>query len=105
VGVDCPYCGSDVSINHDDGYGYEEDSRHEEYCGKCEKNFVYTTMIMFHYNAYKADCLNDSEHKYKQSSTHPKWATKMVCEDCDEKRAPTTEEKKLHDIPEYKDGK
>ena len=23
--VECPYCGAEIEINHDDGYGYEED--------------------------------------------------------------------------------
>ena len=28
-------------INHDDGYGYEEDVTHEQECSNCEKTFVF----------------------------------------------------------------
>ena len=88
--VDCPYCGTGQEINHDDGYGYEEDRTHEQTCGTCEHIFTYTTSISFHYNAKQADCLNGQDHKYKQSSTFPKWRTRMRCCDCDNER-PLTE--------------
>lgn len=55
--VECPYCGEGQEINHDDGYGYEEDRRHEQQCGSCEKHFVFTTSISFYYEAEKADYL------------------------------------------------
>jgi len=51
--VVCPYCGSGVEINHDDGYGYEEDKTFEQECGSCGKTFVYTTTIVFYYHAKK----------------------------------------------------
>lgn len=102
--VECPYCGKEQEICHDDGYGYEEDARHEQYCGNCRKEFVFTTSIIFYYEAYKADCLNDGNHKLNPSHTLPKWATKMVCDDCDYERPPTPEEKKTHNIPEYKES-
>ena len=30
--VDCPYCKAEQDINHDDGYGYEEDGMYEQEC-------------------------------------------------------------------------
>ena len=40
--VECPYCGTGQEINHDDGYGYEEDDPHEQSCPHCDKTFVFT---------------------------------------------------------------
>jgi len=60
--VECPYCGKPQEINHDDGYGYEEDEPHNQECGDCGKVFAFTTSISFYYDAYQADCLNDGEH-------------------------------------------
>jgi hypothetical protein len=100
--INCPYCDCPQEICHEDGYGYEEDQRHEQCCTDCEKEFVFTTSISFHYEAHRAHCLNDGVHILKPSHTAPKWATKMVCDDCDYERPPTPEEKKVHNIPEYK---
>lgn len=80
--TNCPYCDAEVEINHDDGYGYEEDRPHEQYCGNCDKNFVYHTHISFDYHAQKADCLNGGEHKYKETFTIPKEYSRLRCEDC-----------------------
>jgi hypothetical protein len=33
--TNCPYCDADIEINHDDGYGYEEDRKHEQQCNNC----------------------------------------------------------------------
>lgn len=90
--VNCPYCGAGQEINHDDGFGYEEDRRHEQSCPKCDKNFVFTTSISFSYDAEKADCLNGGEHVLKMSSTYPRQYSKMHCENCDFNRKPTPEE-------------
>jgi len=92
--VQCPYCETGQEINHDDGYGYDEDEIYEQECGDCEKVFAYTTSIHFHYEAAKADCLNDGEHRYKRSITHPVEFTKMVCRDCGDYRRPTEDEMK-----------
>lgn len=88
--VECPYCGAGQEINHDDGYGYEEDRAHEQECGDCEKTFVYTTSISFSYEAKKADCLNGEHHRFRPTCTIPKIYTQMECKDCDERR-PLTE--------------
>jgi DNA-directed RNA polymerase subunit RPC12/RpoP len=83
--VECPYCGSKEDINHDDGYGYEEDKKHEQQCSECGKNFTFTTSISFHYDAEKADCLNGAEHRMEKvcstsSDIFPDWKR---CKDCE----------------------
>ena len=55
--TECPYCGEDVEINHDDGYGYSEDETHQQECGACGKTFTYTTMIHFSYRTRRASAL------------------------------------------------
>jgi len=75
--VKCPYCGEEQEINHDDGYGYEEDGDYEQECEHCEKTFNFTTSISFSYDVY---CL-DGEHEMKSwGSEHPDmWG----CKKCD----------------------
>lgn len=91
--VDCPYCGKGQEINHDDGYGYEEDRIFEQECGDCEKVFAYTTSIIYHYDAKQADCLNGGEHDWYAPWTYPRKYTRMMCRDCGDRRQPTEEEK------------
>lgn len=81
--LDCPYCGEGNEVCHDDGFGYEEDKRHEMECKHCDKTFVFTTCISFDFDPAKADCLNGGAHRLKESRTFPKRYTKMRCEDCD----------------------
>ena len=90
--IECPYCGHEQDICHDDGFGYEEDVKHEMECGNCEKSFVFLTSIIFYYEAEKADCLNGSDHKYKPTNTVPREYTEMVCTMCDDHRKPTKDE-------------
>lgn len=90
--AECPYCGADVEINHDDGYGYEEDKMHEQECGACDKTFAFTTSIIFSYNTKQADCLNGAEHNYHPTSTFPVRYTKMECTECWYRREPTPAE-------------
>jgi len=81
--IECPYCGAGQDINHDDGYGYEEDCKHQQQCGVCDKNFTYTTSISFYYEAEKADCLNGSPHNYKPNKDpYGEWPDKKKCKDC-----------------------
>lgn len=80
--VECPYCGADIEINHDDGYGFEEDKIHEQQCSFCKKTFAYLTSISFSYKASKADCLNGGDHRYKLTVTHPPEFAGMRCEGC-----------------------
>lgn len=90
--IECPYCGKEQEINHDDGYGYEEDRIHQQQCDDCDKYFTYTTSISYHYDPSKADCLNDSEHTFKSTHTYPKEYTRMECTQCGETRRPTEQE-------------
>jgi len=88
--VKCPYCGEWQEINHDDGYG--EGETFEQECADCEKNFVYTTAIIFYYDAKKADCLNGADHNYEPTRTYPKKYTEMKCVDCGYRRSCSDEE-------------
>ena len=90
--VECPYCGVGQEINHDDGYGYEEDRRHEQQCPDCEKTFAFTISISYYHEAYKADCLNGGAHVLEMSATYPREYSDMRCRDCDFRRKPTPEE-------------
>lgn len=99
--VECPYCGHEQDISHDDGYGYSESEIYNQQCHNCDKYFSFTTSISFYHEVAKADCLNGSNHNWQPTKTYPKCCTKMYCPDCGEEREPTKEEKELHQIPEY----
>ena len=90
--VECPYCGAEQEICHDDGFGYEEDRLHEMECCECEKTFVFTTSILFMYEPSKADCLNDGEHQFKPTGTVPRKYTRMRCSECGLERPCTDSE-------------
>jgi len=87
----CPYCKADVEVNAD-GEGYEEDVTHHGWCGNCEKSFCYSTRIIYHYKVWQAPCLNEGEHVFKPTTTHPIELTKMECSCCGERREPTAAE-------------
>ena len=80
--VECPYCGAEQEINHDDGYGYAESKTYEQECVECEKIFAFNTSIYFSYTAHKADCLNGGEHKYEKVYTSSREHQIMNCVDC-----------------------
>lgn len=90
--MECPYCGSEQEVCHDDGDGYTENRRHEHTCSSCDKTFVFTTAISFHYEPFKADCLNGSQHQLAFRESWPKQYSRMGCKDCDFERIATTEE-------------
>lgn len=83
--VECPYCEAELEINHDDGYGYAEDQKHQQICGSCDKTFVYTTSISFHYRTGKADCLNGQPHDMRPvcSTAIDRWPDWKRCVNCD----------------------
>ena len=85
--IECPYCGADLEINHDDGNGYAEGELHQQQCGECDKYFVFTTSISYYYEPQKADCLNDAEHNFQLTSTYPKCCTRFQCTMCDEEKS------------------
>jgi hypothetical protein len=96
--TNCPYCDADIEINHDDGYGYEEDRKHEQECDNCGKIFTFTTSILYCYETEKAECLNGGEHDYKKTMTYPEEFSKMQCTMCDAEREMTEEERKSFGI-------
>jgi len=49
--VRCPFCNCWQEICHDDGYGYDEDMKHEQRCGDCDKTFEFETSISFYYES------------------------------------------------------
>lgn len=53
--VECPYCGADLDINHDDGYGYDEGEKYKQKCYACGKVFAFTTTIWLLYDVEKLD--------------------------------------------------
>ena len=91
--LNCPYCGADCEVCHDDGDGYDEGRRHEMTCHSCDKNFVFTTSIHFYYEPEKADCLNDAPHELELTSTFPREFARMECKHCDYSRKSTEEER------------
>lgn len=92
IDVACPYCGEDQEITHDDGYGLEENEIFGQECGNCKKKFAYSTCIIFHYELWKADCLNGANHQYEATITFPKKYTKMKCKVCGDERECSPEE-------------
>lgn len=90
--VNCPYCGAEQEICHDDGYGYEEDRMYEQQCSECEKVFAFTTAIIMTHESHRADCLNGEQHRFQPTATWPKERTKMKCQDCGESRPCNEEE-------------
>jgi len=101
--IECPYCEAKQDINHNDGYGYDEDELHEQICDKCDKTFGYYTSISFYYKAKKTDCLNGAEHKWKKVQSHPNpYPDHVRCTDCEKevrgKYDPEIMEKYFKDI-------
>jgi len=96
--VKCPYCGFEQEIDHQDGYGFEEDETYSQECCYCGMTFAYKTIINFDYEVKKCDCLNRGEHKWVLQTTYPKCFSKMQCSECGEERNLTDEELKKYDI-------
>jgi len=84
--IKCPYCGHEQDINHDDGYGYEEDEIHQQECSECEKYFAYATAIIFNYDVWAAPCMNDGEHDFRKTNTFPEEFTVLECKLCGERK-------------------
>jgi len=96
--LECPYCGAELNINHEEGFGYEEDILHEMQCSECEKYFVFLTSVSYCYSSSKADCLNDDNHDWKPTHTSSKEYTRLKCSMCDEQRLPTEAERLKYNI-------
>jgi hypothetical protein len=80
----CPYCDHYFSINHEDDY--DEGTKYQCQCPKCEKYFVYETVISFDYFIEKADCLNGRKHEYVMSCTYPKEFEYEYCKICGKRK-------------------
>ena len=74
--VKCPYCKHEQDINHDDGYGYEENARHCQSCSNCNKEFKFTTEISYHYDVF---CSGD----HVMVPFGDKWPDMYKCDNCD----------------------
>lgn len=74
--VTCPYCGEEQEINHDDGYGYEEDEAHEQDC-LCGKTFRFNTRISYNYTV---ECQEDD---HDMEPFGDKWPGMYQCKNCD----------------------
>ena len=101
----CPYCGTEIEISHDDGFGYEEDELHQYQCHECEKYFVFTTCISISHDLIKADCLNDEKHDYQETKTYPRRFTRLRCKTCGDEKTITSERKeelRLLDLQDLK---
>lgn len=101
--LQCPYCQHGQTVCHDDGHGYEENTKHQMQCHNCDKHFVFETTIIFSYESGKADCLNDGNHKYKPTHTSPSAFTSMECSLCGEERDLTDLERVSLQIPTRKE--
>ena len=79
--VTCPYCGTLQEINHDDGYGYEEDEQYEQRCECCAKSFKFTTAISYDYTVL----CQDEDHKIVENiSEYPGYKySHKYCIKCD----------------------
>lgn len=100
--IECPYCDEKQDIDHDDGYGYEENNPYEQECRNCEKTFIYYTNIMYSYNAEKAPCKNGGEHNWVEIHGYPSgwFSNKRRCSYCEEEKL---EDKNLkYDVGEDK---
>lgn len=75
--VNCPNCGEGQEINHDDGYGYEEDQDFEQQCSDCNYTFIFTTGILYVYNT---ECQEDD---HDMQPFGDKWPNMYGCEKCD----------------------
>ena len=75
--VTCPYCAAEQEINHDDGYGYDERSDHEQECIECGKTFKFKTSISYNYEVY---CQNDD---HDMEPFGDKWPNMYECSKCD----------------------
>lgn len=63
--IECPYCDILQDINHEDGYGYQEDELCQQTCISCDKTFGYTTGILYVYTPHLMPCANGGEHELR----------------------------------------
>lgn len=107
--VECPYCGEWQEINHDDGMGYEENIDHQQECSDCGKIFIFTTGVIYTYDASPAPCLNEGEHNWEKMHGAPKayFHGRYRCSYCgeEEDRDPEGRKKAMDEYTDYLDKK
>lgn len=86
--LECPYCGHEQDVCHDDGFGYSEDELHEVECDACEKTYGFRTIIILHYDPVATPCLNGEPHQWKDARRYTSKGTEVFerCEACDKKQ-------------------
>lgn len=97
--IECPYCGEEQKIDHDDGYGYDEGTIYRQECSGCGKSFAYETTISIFHEAFAAPCIDgDAEHDWKETNTFPRCYRKLRCSVCGEEKEieGIEEERKAH---------
>lgn len=62
--LECPYCEKGCEPSPDD---FESNTPHEHECPHCEKRFIFTIEYYPSYMERKADCLNGSEHDWRDT--------------------------------------
>jgi NAD-dependent SIR2 family protein deacetylase len=62
--IECPYCGHEYELDHDDGSFYEDGKLEEDQCPECEKFFLVYTSVTYYHEGSKADCLNGAPHNW-----------------------------------------
>ena len=68
--IECPYCGYTYDLCHDDGAFYNTNEEpEEEECPECEKTYLVTPSISWHFEAQKADCLNGESCTMERAGT------------------------------------
>lgn len=80
--LECPYCDAELADPDD----CHEPTDYEHECPECGKSFKFEVEYERTYHAYKADCLNDGEHKWAQRVGAPAayFVGKFRCEVCGE---------------------
>lgn len=95
--LECPYC--DHGFEFDDE-SPSQDEKLEIECPSCEKNFIAYANWSLSFTEYQADCLNDEDHRYKDSNRYPfviDGKVQQRCEMCDEEKCRDATEAEMND--------
>ena len=83
--IECPYCGEEQEVNHDDGY--DPGTIYRQKCTGCGKTFAYEASISFFLEAFATPCIDgDAEHDWKETRTIPRCFRKLRCSVCGEEK-------------------
>ncbi len=84
--VECPYCGLEQDVDHEDCSLYREDQLFTHECEACEKTFVYSISVHISFESAKAPCLNGEDHNWERTRTFPEEFAVMRCNYCGEEK-------------------